>query len=358
MILTSSPRPERPRSSPGERIPWGRVWLLAVTIIGLLAAGEETAWRSQGFLPTIPTHSDKNLPTSVAGDLWYYWRHHPQMHSDRVLVLLGTSRMHADIDLTTMDRILPEFTHIQLAIGGSVSSLGILADLAADENFRGIVVCELYTPFLGEERMDDHRDMRDYRPADPDAWQDTIRKLWLFSRAVIGSPHYSWQNVLAAVQQYDSLGTGHLTTQTFRRETRWDFRCASVPDHEHLGNATVAQYEATYSEFHFKGRDTLLKDLERVNADVRAIQKRGGEVIFVTLPTAGGLWELGQKHHPRAEHWDVVEAHTPAICIHFQDVPGMQGFTIPDLSHLDFRDTAAFTRGLAEEIRRRLEERR
>jgi hypothetical protein len=86
---------------------------------------------------------------------------------------------------------------------------------------------------------------------------------------------------------------------------------------------------------------------------VESIQKRGGKVIFARFPTSGEHRVLDERYYPRREYWDRFAARTPALAIHFDDVPALSRFELPDTSHLDSRDTPAFTEALIEELARR-----
>ncbi len=48
--------------------------------------------------------------------------------------------------------------------------------------------------------------------------------------------------------------------------------------------------------------------------------------------------------------WDAFAASTSAPTIHWVDVPGMARLSCPDGSHLDARDTRAFTEALVQEL--------
>jgi hypothetical protein len=91
--------------------------------------------------------------------------------------------------------------------------------------------------------------------------------------------------------------------------------------------------------------DSRAREVERA---VRAILARGGRVILLRMPTSGLVLEAEQKRWPRALFWDRVAASTRARTVHFEDWPGLNGFTCPDGSHLDYRDRSAFTEAFVD----------
>ena len=81
-----------------------------------------------------------------------------------------------------------------------------------------------------------------------------------------------------------------------------------------------------------------------------AIERRGGKVVFVRMPTSDEHWALDESKYPKALYWDRFAAVAEATAIHFLDVPGLAGFECPDTSHLDTRDSVAFTGRLVHEL--------
>ena len=96
------------------------------------------------------------------------------------------------------------------------------------------------------------------------------------------------------------------------------------------------------------GRDILV-----VEQWVRRIHARGGRVVFVRFPTTGEHWEMEQEVYAKQLYWDRLPEWTTAETIHFLDTEGLRGFTCPDTSHIDGRDTPRFTEGLLDELVRR-----
>ena len=81
---------------------------------------------------------------------------------------------------------------------------------------------------------------------------------------------------------------------------------------------------------------------------LRRIEARGGQVVFVRMPTSDEHWELDERYYPRAQYWDRLGSITGVATVHFADDPRTSAFSCPDTSHLDYRDAPRFTEGLLE----------
>src|ERR1700716_2462494 len=114
------------RIVPGQR--WGTV--LALVLISEIAcvASWETFWRAHYFVP------DDYEDTPA---LWQIQR---ERATGSATVLIGSSRMWEDVDLTVWERTAGT-RPIQLAIAGR-NPRPVLRELAVDPSFHGLVVCE------------------------------------------------------------------------------------------------------------------------------------------------------------------------------------------------------------------------
>jgi hypothetical protein len=88
-------------------------------------------------------------------------------------------------------------------------------------------------------------------------------------------------------------------------------------------------------------------DVEQIQRSVAAIQSRGGQVVFISLPSAGSTRRWEEEMWPRWRYWDVLDRHTTALMVHQDDYTELRDWVCPDGSHIDFRDAPAFTRAYA-----------
>lgn len=101
-----------------------------------------------------------------------------------------------------------------------------------------------------------------------------------------------------------------------------------------------------FSDFWRRWRLTLAKLRGEVVADVRKIESRGGEVIFIRFPSTRPLREMENENTPKSVYWDPLIAETGCIGIHFEEHPELSNFDCPEWSHLTGEDSVVYTREL------------
>ncbi|MFW6089502.1 MAG: hypothetical protein ACODAB_07105, partial [Gemmatimonadota bacterium] len=97
--------------------------------------------------------------------------------------------------------------------------------------------------------------------------------------------------------------------------------------------------------------------LARIEADVGRIRERGGEVVFVRLPSSGWFREAEARMTPRDRVWENVLLAADAVGVHFEDYPELADIPTPEWSHVSARDKERLTRALVRILRERLAER-
>jgi hypothetical protein len=304
--------------------------LLTGLLVAGLLGGWEWYWRYAGF------HA-----TRVSDEPLWIMAREQVARQPRPVVLIGASRIQAGIDLDVLAAETGT-RPIQLAICYS-SPTPVLHDLAEDEMFRGLVICDV-TPLLffqaegpvAERSRPYLHDYRQYHSlAERFEW-----RLQLALEAVLAcrldrlAPGYfgecwmkgSWPEPNLARLREDRMIVVHYPPG-FGRDR--------PPQGAPFKRNRYLSAGAT--------RDALVA---RVAADVDRIRTRGGEVVFIVLPFTGDYAEKEHALAPRAAYWDVLVARTHAVGLHFEDVPGMEGYACPDGCHLDSRDAPRFTRAL------------
>lgn len=81
---------------------------------------------------------------------------------------------------------------------------------------------------------------------------------------------------------------------------------------------------------------------------VTKFKERGGSVIFLRCPSSGGNRERERATIARTEFWDpfIIQIDEPAY--HFEDYPSLNQFTCPEESHLYTPDARIFTKELVK----------
>jgi hypothetical protein len=90
-------------------------------------------------------------------------------------------------------------------------------------------------------------------------------------------------------------------------------------------------------------------------AAVEKLRARGGKIVFVRFPVAGGLKALEDQTTPRGQTWDRLIKATGAPGIYYEDFPELSGFNCPEWSHLSAGDSVEFSKRLVPHLRKALQ---
>jgi hypothetical protein len=85
----------------------------------------------------------------------------------------------------------------------------------------------------------------------------------------------------------------------------------------------------------------------RVASDVAKIRARGGDVVFIRFPSSGPVYWSESRSFPRPLSWEPLLARSGATGVNFADYPQLQGYNLPEWSHMSAADAPRFTRALA-----------
>jgi hypothetical protein len=317
----------------------GRMWWVALLVAGVLLVGAELGWRRRGFQPTV-----KDTP-----ELWSLARAQASAGDGRATVLLGSSRFQVGLVPEELSRALGGARVVQLSINGS-SSLPLLEDLAADEHFRGLVLCEV-SPTLffsvepNEVRTAAYRYTAGYghRTLVAD-WEEAMRVLFQ-ERLVVLQSSVQPKIVLHSLLVNRSPPVPPTTRTLANRQQQSDFEGVDLKP---LRESWEQRFQSTH------GREPEPAELEallgRVSSLVDRIRARGGEVVFVRMVTSGGVRNIEDTRYPRERYWDRLLQRTGGKGITFEDVPALARFECPEGSHLDYRAAPEYTRLLAREL--------
>lgn len=315
------------------QVSWANTWLLAIGLVLICLGGWEGVWRGQGFVPLL--NDDARL--------WAAARAQVKDNDPRAVVLVGTSRMQLGIHVQAF-RNTTGIQPVQLSMNAEVPIV-VLRHFAQDPSFRGLIICDMMEDWFYVEAV----------AGKAAEWIDVYTtqtgsagmELWLshlIQRAfVFRLGDLSLSNVWRAWQadywprpSYTTLLADRSIQADYSRlERKW--REAPV-----IKAREAFRTQPPWSAEEFRERARTL------DAMIAPLYKRGGEVVFVRFPTSGELWELENARYPRRRYWDVFASQTQAKTIHFRDYPALSRFDCPDGSHLDSRDTKAFTIALAE----------
>ncbi len=312
---------------------------VALLVAGVLLVAAELGWRRLGFRPSV-----KDTP-----ELWSLARARASEEGPTV-VLLGSSRFQAGLVPGVLSEALEEARVEQLSINGS-SSLPLLEDVAEDEDFRGLVLCEV-SPTLffsvepNETRARPVRYVAQHRHRTFVADWETALRVPLQERLVVLLSDVHPKNVLRHLLVDRAPPPPPFSRTLASRQQQSDF--------EGLDAQPLRELWARRSrEAHGRAPSPaeLESLLERVASAVERIRTRGGDVLFVRMVTSGEVRHIEDERYPRERYWDRLVQRT-GKGLSFEDVPALARFECPEDSHLDYRSTPEFTRLLARELRR------
>jgi hypothetical protein len=329
--------------------PWGKILLAALALFALLCAGWEGYWRNFGARPGY---------RNTYG-LWAMQRRRIDAGEGNATVLVGASRIYYDIELPVWER-LDGRRPIQLAFEGT-SPMSYLEDLADDPNFVGRVLIGVAPDvfFSGfEYRGDAVRYTRKESPSQ-------VIGQWLSMRMIepflaFEDPDFSLGTVLER-QPWPERPGKHVfleprklgNHEADRNTYVWD-KVADDPEY-------LALWQRIWRDGFQPSPDdptpaeALTIEKEQIARAVRVITKlraRGVKVLFVRMPSSGEYLEYENAHFPRKRTWDALLAATGAAGIHFEDYPELQGYYLPEWSHMTRAEAERFTAALYAVIER------
>jgi len=342
---TASDRPGVAQPVPTRDVPaqaWPLILLGGLILAAVLLGAWEWHWRSWGAQPAAV---DSN-------GLWASQRRRIDQGEGGRTVLLGSSRTLFDIDLDTWERLSGE-RPIQLALPGT-SPLRFLEDLAQDSHFTGRVLVGV-APDLYFSGYAFHGSALDYfRHESPSQRAGQWLSLHLLEPYfAFLDPDFGLATVLH--RQDWPLRAGMEPHTSVRRLS------VSGPDRNtHMWNKVEEDlaYQTLAQQIWIQGdkppdekarAQNLAGAREQIERSVKAVatlRARGVPVVFVRLPSRGPYLEIENRDFPRAQHFDALLAATGAPGIYFEDYPQLQGYRLPEWSHLATAERPRLTQAL------------
>ena len=307
---------------------WRWLWTTALLLALLLLGGWEGFWRLKGFRPVI----------SDDARLWASARQGVRPDS---VVFVGSSRTLADIRPADFATTTGRHT-VQLAVNGGLSYL-VLEQLAADPNFKGTVICEMWEVEIitGMTTPLEQQFINAYEPASLSERSEGFLQRIVQNNLALALPQLGVSSVVKHWWQKAPLPPSVHYWILEDRTFMVDF---SLLDLKPLRSKVSAGFGSTgpaVTPAEFVARAGRFEEL------AARIEQRGGHVIFMRFPVSGGIWEELEKSYPKTVYWDEFARQTRFETIHFQDYPELR-FECPDYSHLDMRQSPAFTQALAK----------
>ena len=342
--LTASDRPGVAQPVPVRDIPvqpWRAIFVGAALMCALLVAGWEMYWRAFGVTPGY-RNSDGQ---------WLVQRRRIDAGEGASTVLIGASRILFDSSLPVWEKVTGK-RPIPLALEGT-SPLPIMENLAEDANFTGRLLVDVspdvffsgfkyrssVLPYLRDQtpsqRIGDWLSMTFLEPYlafyDPDYALATVvrRQDWPLRPGM--GPHTMVRKL--AVTDYD------------RNTHMWD-KVVHDPEYRALARSIWAEdftEPLPGMETPEKAQKAIDGEIATAVAAIAKLRAHGVRVVFLRPPSAGEYYAFEHKYLPRANTWDLLLERTGAPGVYFEDYPELQGYELPEWSHMSPPEAERYT---------------
>lgn len=329
-----------PSSTSSSDRRWGWTWALALLLAGLALLAIDRHWRAKGYEARL---LDSPALWSIQRDLAY--------GTDRVpLVFLGASRTQYGFDTGLLRELTPGYRPLMLAVNG-LYPLAVLRDLAEDPEFRGVVVCDVETlAFLREYRELQQPWVDYYHRQFTPSWRLHRELLSHWQRAsVLGDPRFSW----LATLRHAVLGGQPFRDYVVLHDDRSGDIDYTKVDVEAAKRHFEAHAEGNLQRMPQREPKEWLADIEPVFDWARAIEARGGRVVFYRSPVSGAQESVMDRWYPPETYWQRFVEQSPVAVLDANAEPRLDATPLPDDSHLDYRDKADYTRAWLAVMRER-----
>jgi hypothetical protein len=311
---------------------WIKMWAMALVLSGGILGGLEAWYRHHGHRPTIRDDAS----------LWAY--HRDQVYGDaytRPVVCLGDCRMQLGFMPALLENRFRGYRVAQLAVY-ETSPMAALRDLANDRRFHGVVLCGVTEREFCDDVWETQQDYVDFyrRQYNLNVMLNVLMGAAIEEHAVLVHPYLRLDMVLSHWIQEGSLPTPYYLETHWDRSRLADYTAVDLAVHRAWSMRRLSWLLSSGAP---PEPGTWLSWALRIEPSVKAIQARGGRVVFIRFPTSGDYNVKEQAVFPRAQCWDRFAAQTSALTIHFKDFPSLADFSCPDLVHLDRRDVPRFT---------------
>lgn len=347
--LTASDRPGVAQPVPERDIPvrpWASIWLVALALLLVMLVAWEWHWRAFGAEPGY-RNSDGQ---------WAQQRRRINHGEGGKTVLIGSSRVLFDLQLPVWEKKLGE-RPIQLALEGT-SPLPVLQDLAADPDFTGRLVIGV-APDLFFSGYKYRGEVIEYtKKQGPSQRSGTwISQTFLEPYFAFYDADFALGTVLERQQWPLRPGMQHvlrvrkLSVTALDRNTRMWSKLLEDPDYVKIARDTwAARFTGPpppLMDTPEKLQNVINTQIDGTVEAIAALRARGVKVVFLRTPSSGDYYAHEQRIFPRASTWDVLLERTGLPGIHFEDYLQLQGYELPEWSHLSASEADRYTAAVA-----------
>jgi len=328
--------------------PWGWILAGALAIFLALLGGWEAYWRSYGVTPGIRNDSG----------LWAIQRRRIDAGEGDATVIVGSSRPFFDIQLPVWER-LDGRRPIQLAFEGT-SPLAFVEDLADDPRFTGRLIIGIDPQVFFLARTGHHDALEYTRRQSPSQRIGQWLSMHLIEPYLaFDDADFALETVLARQHWPQRPGrtwlpdVRKLSNHEADRNTSMWSKVAEDPQYRALVRAIWHQrFAPAMDPPPEQLRKTIQEQIERMAQAVAKLRARGARVLLLRSPSDGEYLAYETRLFPRAQTWDALVAASGVPGVHFQDYPELQGYYLPEWSHMTRAEAERYTVALYGVIQR------
>lgn len=353
MSISTDRQPVEPHLRSIPETPWSRVGMLTLMLSIVAVGGWEGYWRiGREF---VPTYRD-DVPH------WALVRRNLEREATASTAIIGSSRVLFDLNLETWQR---QTGHVpfQLALAGT-DPRPFLKHLATESDFAGLLLVGVTPPlfFTPPSEAEVYAGAADYYKEQSPSQRIGYR----ISRTIepfLAFYHYDTALLTALRRQawwperegYQAPPRFPRRLDVMRRNRQIDMFHLVEEDSAYAALAQDIWRDYLYIPVELPPPEIaqqMLTDLmNSVAADVRLIRERGGDVVFLRMPSTSEFREVERQGFPREIFWDGLLRETGTLGIHFEDHPALQDVRVPEWSHIHSDDTDRFTADLITILR-------
>jgi len=353
MRLTASDRPGVAQPVPVRDIPprpWRIIFLSALAMCAVLVVGWELYWRNYGVVPGYRNSNGQ----------WAEQRRRIDHGEGNRTVLIGASRVLFDTQLQVWEKQTGD-RPIQLALEGT-SPIPILKDLADDPNFTGRLLIDVSPDvffsgfaYRGDAVPYAHKQSPSQRIGD---W---LSMTFLEPYVAFYDPDFALATLVRRLDwpvrpgTHPGISVRKLAVHARDRNTHMWGKVANDPEYRALARRIWAQDFADplpQMETPEKKQKVIDEQIQAAADALTKLRARGVNALFIRPPSDGEYYAFEQRELPRAITWDLLLQRTASNGIHFEDYPEMQGYELPEWSHMSQPEAERFTAAVVPIIER------
>ena len=324
--------------------------LIALLVTILLMSGWEAYWRSDGSIPSYRNSEG----------LWAIQRRRINNGDGDKTVLSGSSRVFFNTQLDVWKQESGN-RPIQLALEGT-SPVTLMEDLADDPDFTGTLIVGVAPGlfFSGFEYR--AKAFKRFREESPTQWLG--QRISMLVEPYLAFYHYDYSLFTVIKRQPWPDRDGVEVEMDVRRLATYEKDRATRMYHkveDDIAYADIAKevwadgfkpIEERDEEWLEEALENRGKQIDRAVTAAKKLQDRGVEVVFVRNPAEGHYAIREPMYNPRTETWDVLIEKSGALGIHWMDHEELQGYWLPEWSHLSGSEADRYTKALYHVIQR------